>query len=48
MLIYTKVGKHISKPEFEKPYFKTLVDFVRSEYRIQQCYPKGAQIFNCI
>ncbi len=31
--------------EFEKPYFKTLTDFVKSEYTTHQCYPKGSQVF---
>lgn len=34
------------QPEFEKPYFKNLVDFVKREYKTNTCYPKGAQIFN--
>ncbi|MDR1562051.1 MAG: uracil-DNA glycosylase [Dysgonamonadaceae bacterium] len=32
--------------EFEKPYFKTLTDFVRSEYATNKIYPKGSEIFN--
>lgn len=32
--------------EFEKPYFKALVDFVKSEYALHTCFPKGSQIFN--
>jgi len=32
--------------EFEKPYFRTLTDFVRQEYAVRQIYPKGSQIFN--
>jgi len=32
--------------EFQKPYFKNLVQFVRHEYRTQTCYPKGKQIFS--
>jgi len=32
--------------EFEKPYFRTLTDFVRQEYAIRQIYPKGSLIFN--
>lgn len=31
--------------EFEKDYFKRLVEFVRSEYSHQLCYPKGKEIF---
>jgi len=33
-------------PEFEKEYFKSLVEFVKSEYSSHQVYPKGAEIFN--
>ena len=32
--------------EFEKPYFQTLVDFVKNEYSTTTCYPKGNQIFS--
>jgi len=33
-------------PEFEKPYFQALTDFVRQEYSIRVIYPKGNLIFN--
>lgn len=32
--------------EFEKPYFKDLVDFVKTEYKSHKCFPKGSDIFN--
>lgn len=32
--------------EFEKPYFKSLVSFVRDEYKSNKCFPPGAQIFS--
>ena len=32
--------------EFNKPYFSALVDFVKSEYKKNTCYPPGNQIFN--
>ncbi|MEZ4817786.1 MAG: uracil-DNA glycosylase [Flavobacteriaceae bacterium] len=32
--------------EFEKLYFKNLVDFVKSEYQKFTCYPKGSAIFS--
>lgn len=32
--------------EFDKPYFKTLTDFVKQEYQTQQCFPPGKQIFS--
>ncbi len=38
--------KKVLTPEFEKPYFKTLTDFVREEYSKGICYPPAAQIFN--
>lgn len=34
------------QPEFDKPYFKTLTDFVREEYRRGPVYPPGKLIFN--
>lgn len=34
------------EPEFEKPYFASLIDFVKSEYRQYKCYPKGSEIFS--
>jgi uracil-DNA glycosylase len=33
-------------PEFEKPYFLNLVNFVKNEYTTKAIYPKGSQIFN--
>lgn len=33
------------QPEFEKPYFKDLTDFVRSEYQQGTIYPPAGQIF---
>ncbi len=32
--------------EFEKEYFKNLVDFVKNEYQSQTIYPSGKLIFN--
>ena len=34
------------QPEFEKPYFKQLTEFVRSEYASQTIYPPAKLIFN--
>ncbi|MEQ8715787.1 MAG: uracil-DNA glycosylase [Cyclobacteriaceae bacterium] len=34
------------KDEFEKEYFKQLVEFVKSEYQSHKVYPPGKQIFN--
>jgi len=38
--------KNLLQDEFDQPYFKTLTDFVRDEYRQQTVYPKGSLIFN--
>lgn len=32
--------------EFDKPYFKQLIQFVKAEYNSQRCYPPGKQIFS--
>ena len=32
--------------EFEKPYFKALVSFIKLEYKTTKCFPPGAQIFS--
>ena len=37
--------KKLLAPEFEKPYFAELVDFVRREYASTRIYPKGKNIF---
>jgi uracil-DNA glycosylase len=37
--------QHLS-PEFEKQYFKNLVDFVKTEYATGTIYPPGKLIFN--
>lgn len=34
------------KGEFEKNYFKSLTDFVRSEYTTQTCFPPGNEVFS--
>lgn len=36
----------VLQDEFEKPYFKELVSFVRDEYTSQKVYPPGNQIFS--
>lgn len=38
--------KNILQPEFEKPYFKELTNFVRQEYQKNTCYPPGNNIFS--
>ncbi|CAL2084334.1 uracil-DNA glycosylase [Tenacibaculum sp. 190524A02b] len=37
--------KNVLQEEFEKPYFKELINFVKSEYVSTTCYPKGSDIF---
>lgn len=32
--------------EFEKPYFKNLITFVKEEYANHRCFPKGSQLFS--
>lgn len=34
------------REEFEQPYFKQLITFVKQEYAIHTCYPKGKDIFS--
>lgn len=40
--------KDLLRDEFEKPYFKELTDFVRSEYRSKSIYPPAKLIFNAL
>ena len=37
--------KSVLASEWEAPYFKLLTDFVRQEYRSNQVFPPGRQIF---
>ncbi len=37
--------KSLLADEFEKPYFRKLIDFVKAQYKSQTIYPKGADIF---
>ena len=36
----------VLQTEFDKPYFKDLTDFVRSEYATATIYPPASLIFN--
>jgi len=38
--------KETLKPEFEKPYFENLVNFIKSEYATHTVYPPGNKIFS--
>lgn len=38
--------KNQLKDEFDKPYFKSLVEFVKTEYQTKTIFPPGKQIFN--
>lgn len=37
--------KEVLSEEFEAPYFASLVDFVKTEYRTTTCFPLAAKIF---
>ena len=37
--------RQVLQPEFDKPYFELLTDFVRQAYRTRQCFPPARQIF---
>ena len=37
--------KNILSDEFEKPYFRDLISFVKNEYQTQKIFPKGKDIF---
>ena len=38
--------KRVLQPEFDKPYFALLTDFVRAAYQRSQCFPPARLIFN--
>ncbi|MBU2927179.1 uracil-DNA glycosylase [Winogradskyella psychrotolerans] len=38
--------KKYLQPEFDKPYFEELMDFVLSEYQNHECFPPKSEIFN--
>ncbi|MCD8304360.1 MAG: uracil-DNA glycosylase [Prevotellaceae bacterium] len=38
--------KALLAPEFEKPYFRSLVQYIHREYASGQCFPPGSLIFN--
>ena len=40
--------KELLQPEFEKPYFEELVEFVRGEYASHTVYPAGVNIFRAL
>jgi uracil-DNA glycosylase len=37
--------REVLQPEFDKPYFELLTNFVRQAYRTTQCFPPAGQIF---
>jgi uracil-DNA glycosylase len=41
-----KSWEHHLKDEFEKPFFKHLIDFVGKEYKEHECFPPEDQIFS--
>lgn len=38
--------RRVLQPEFDKPYFELLTDFVRRQYQTRQCFPPAGLIFN--
>jgi len=38
--------KRVLQPEFDKPYFEILTDYVRHEYQTKTCFPPAGLIFN--
>lgn len=38
--------KQVLEPEFDKPYFYQLTEFVRQQYKTRQVFPPARQIFN--
>ena len=38
--------KQVLAPEFEKPYFPQLIQFVKQEYSQNTCYPPGSHLFS--
>lgn len=38
--------RKVLQPEFDKPYFELLTDFVRHEYQTTRCFPPAGLIFN--
>lgn len=37
--------RKVLQPEFDKPYFELLADFVRHEYGTKQCFPPASMLF---
>lgn len=40
--------KQVLGAEFEQPYFRELIDFVKAEYRSQTIFPKGKDVFKAL
>ena len=38
--------KRLLESEFNSEYFKKLISFIKEEYSVFRCYPKGSEIFN--
>ncbi len=41
-----KSWKGVLSEEFDKPYFQSLIEFVKNEYRTHKVFPPGSLIFN--
>lgn len=44
----TKKWDEILKEEYQKDYFKKLVNDIRYEYQVHTCYPKAENVFNAL
>ena len=44
-VVISESWKSVLFKEFEKSYFSSLVNFVKTEYQLHTCYPKGDEIF---
>ena len=38
--------RKVLQPEFDKPYFELLTQYVRQQYQTRRCFPPAGLIFN--
>lgn len=48
MFVITKNWYELLKDEFEKPYYKNLMQFLENEYKTKTIYPKPENVFNAL
>jgi len=48
MFVITKNWYELLKEEFEKPYYKNLINFLEMEYKTKTIYPKPENVFNAL